>query len=829
MLHRLRLPSVPQLATRLLPMAALLAGPLPLPAQQGIAGREAQRRVSLAQEADSLAAEGDAALNAGRTAEAVNRYNAALDRIAPGANALSASRQSIVEKFADASVSLAREQGEGGDLSRARLTLQAVLDDRAAPGYTPAQTLLKQLEDPDYFNPAQSPRHANDSKKVRDLFTLAEGMVQLADYKAAREAYNQILAVDEHNTAARRGIERVERLINDHLRSERDYTRAKMLNDVDSQWETTVPTAYRPTGVMKPGQMALPGEGVSSARLKMNTLVLDRVAMSDSPINEALAYLAKKSQDVDTAEPDPSLKGVNIVFNPAGRALSDFKTVTLDLRSPTLGEVLRNLADLTLTRLSFEGNTVTVSPLGAGSRLVTRSFRVPPGFLTRSGTATTDASTADPFASGGDQLDTGLKITRISAKDWLTQNGVPFPEGTSADYSAGSNTLIVRNTEENLDLVQTAVDSTTDKTQRQVMVKVVLLKAEQRHLQELGYDWLLNSASLLGQGVYAAGGTFGNAVTQGAGNGANYGLLQPNTGTTAVPVGNNPVTAGLRGAFELQTTATIDDLIQSGTAGSGLTANRSPGIVSVAGVFTSPQFQGILRGLNQKSGLDLSIGQTLILKAGQRASASSVRTIRYPTEFDPPQIPQTITGGPQFIDVDTGLIFELPTNDVPPVTPTTPQSFEDMDTGSTIEVEATIGDDGTTVDLNLAVLFKEFDGFINYGTPITASGQVLTDNKIFQPVFSTIKESAQVQVYDGATVTIGGLSDGKYETINDKVPLLGDLPFVGRFFRSDVTQVTRRAVIYFVSVKVIDPGGLGIQEAAAEAENAAVAAPDSEP
>ena len=332
-------------------------------------------------------------------------------------------------------------------------------------------------------------------------------------------------------------------------------------------------------------------------------------------------------------------------------------------------------------------------------------------------------------------------------------------------------------------------------------------------------DWLLGAVNV-GGGVYAAGGTVGNATS--AGQIADYPLRAPG-GTT--PLGSNPVTSGLRGAFDLESNPTIDGLINSGAAGSGVTNSRTPAILSTAGVFTSPQFQGILRGLDQKKGIDLSVAQSIILKAGQRASAASVRTIRYPTEFDPPQIPQTVTGGPQLIDLDTGIIIQLPSDSVPPVTPTTPQSFEDKDTGSSIEVEATVSDDGNTVDLNLSVIFREFEGFINYGTPITANGQILTDNKIFQPVFSAINESASVQVYDGETVTIGGLSDAKYETINDKVPLFGDIPLIGHLFRSNVTKVSRKAAIYFVTVKVVDPSGMGLKEAAEAAEQAAIAGP----
>jgi general secretion pathway protein D len=821
MLQRLRLLSVPHLATRLLPLAALLAYPVTAPAQQETVQRETQRRQGLAEDAESLTAEGDAALAAGHTAEAVNRYRTALERVPESAATLSPLRRSIVGKLADTSVTYARELASQGELEKARLALQAVMEDQVAPGYPPAKTLLGQLDDPDHFNPAQSPRHSAATKKVSDLFVIAQGMVDIADYKAAQQAYNQILAVDETNTAARQGLERVEQQINQHLRSERDYTRAKMLNEVDKQWESKAPAGpNQPGGTLQAGAALTGGEAVSTARLKMQTLTLDRVAMSETPLQEALTYLAQKSIELDAAEPDPNLKGVNIVFNPGGKAPSDFKLVTLELRNAPLGEALRLIADLTQTRLSVEGNTITISPIGAGSRIVSRTYRVPPGFLSRAGSATVDAGAgADPFASGGDKIASNLKITRLSAKEWLIQNGVPFPEGTSADYSAGANQLIVRNTEENLDLVQTAVESTTDKTQRQVQVTVVLLQAEEQRLQEISMDWLLGAVNV-GGGVYAAGGTVGNATS--AGQIADYPMRAPR-GIT--PIGSNPVTSGLRGAFDLESNPTIDGLINSGAAGSGVTNSRSPAILSTGGVFTSPQFQGILRGLDQKTGIDLSVAQSIILKAGQRASAASIRTIRYPTEFDPPQIPQTVTGGPQLVDLDTGIIIQLPSDSVPPVTPTTPQSFEDKDTGSSIEVEATLSDDGNTVDLNLSVIFREFEGFINYGTPIMTNGQVLTDNKIFQPVFSAINETASVQIYDGETVTIGGLSDAKYETINDKVPLLGDIPFIGHLFRSNVTKVSRKAAIYFVTVKVVDPSGMGLKEAAEAAEQTALAGP----
>src|SRR4029434_8023776 len=112
----------------------------------------------------------------------------------------------------------------------------------------------------------------------------------------------------------------------------------------------------------------------------------------------------------------------------------------------------------------------------------------------------------------------------------------------------------------------------------------------------------------------------------------------------------------------------------------------------------------------------------------------------------------TVVGGPTTVPVV--------------VTPTTPQNWETRNTGVTLEVEPVVGGDSTTIDLNLVPQVVEFEGFINYGSPINAVGVstvstrriqtsipvLLTENVINQPVFSTRKVTTSVSVWDGQTV-----------------------------------------------------------------------------
>jgi general secretion pathway protein D len=150
------------------------------------------------------------------------------------------------------------------------------------------------------------------------------------------------------------------------------------------------------------------------------------------------------------------------------------------------------------------------------------------------------------------------------------------------------------------------------------------------------------------------------------------------------------------------------------------------------------------------------------------------------------------------------------------VTPAHPTAFEARNVGTHLEVEPVVGQDNFTVELNLAPELVQFEGFINYGSPIQTNGTdalgnvtpvELTDNRILQPVFKILRENTSVVVWDGATVVIGGLIEDKSTIVEDKVPLFGDAPFLGRFFRSKGVNRTLRAVLFFVQVNVIDPSG----------------------
>jgi general secretion pathway protein D len=224
-------------------------------------------------------------------------------------------------------------------------------------------------------------------------------------------------------------------------------------------------------------------------------------------------------------------------------------------------------------------------------------------------------------------------------------------------------------------------------------------------------------------------------------------------------------------------------------------------------VLTDPQFGVVIRALAQRKGVDLMSAPSVTTKGGQRATIEVIREFIYPTEFDPPQVPTNVGGGGVGGGIGGGGVTSIP------VTPTTPTAFEMRPVGVRMEVDPTVGADGYTIDLNLLPEVTEFDGFINYGSPILSNGQVLTENIINQPVFSTRKVTTAVTVWDGQTVVLGGLIREDVQDVEDKIPLLGDLPFVGRMFKSTAEDHFKRNLMIFVTAKLIDPAGQPINPA----------------
>lgn len=730
----------------------------------------------------------------------------------------------------------AQELAAKGDTAGAIKLLDELLGPDVAPNDSRVVVLKKRLEDPDRFPPALTAEHVDKVGAVQTLLIKANSFVELGDYDKAITTFQDVLRIDPYNSAARRGMENAERKKQQYYKAAYDHQRSKMLSAVAQTWEDPVPLGDMDRSALfgaSAESLRNKKSGSEIIREKLRTIVLPKVDFTGVTLDEVVELLRVRSRDLD-----PEGKGISFIISapPESRG----SAISLNLTSVPFEEVLRYVGEMCGVTYKVDDHAVIfVSLSERNGALISRSFRVPPDFIQNA--PATDAGAgaggaADPFSADKPAAGGGLVVRRMGAREFLEGRGVTFPEGASASYSAASNTLAVRNTITNMEIIETIVEQATKAAPKMAVIHVRMLEVNQTNLEELGFDWLMGGSTLNGK-VYTGGGSAGNGTPV---NPANYAFNTPYivppltigadqvfpslpvngalagpipSGTNApFPYGGGPVTAGLRSGDYAAAGDSIDTLLKTGSATG--TSKVAPGVLSVAGVFSNPQFQTVLRALSQKKGVDVNASPSVTTKSGLKATAEVTQEFIYPTEFDPPRLPQVSrNSGGQMI-----------------ATPTTPTAFEMRKTGVVVEVEPVISEDGRTVELTIAPELTEFEGFVNYGSPINVPAstsvmpiqlstgstgyvplsspeQLITPNLILQPVFKVQKVSTGVKVYDGATVVLGGVKIDKHTLVEDKVPVLADLPFVGQFFKSNTKKVDTKNVIIFVTVDVVDPSG----------------------
>jgi len=135
---------------------------------------------------------------------------------------------------------------------------------------------------------------------------------------------------------------------------------------------------------------------------------------------------------------------------------------------------------------------------------------------------------------------------------------------------------------------------------------------------------------------------------------------------------------------------------------------------------------------------------------------------------------------------------------------------DQMELGPTLDVIPYVLSDGFTVNLTLIPTLTEFVGYDNPNEVLT-SGIVLPAGSVLVPTvlprFRVRQVVSTVNVWDGQTVVLGGLTADSVSSIKDKVPILGDLPYVGRLFRSESKNTQKKNLVIFVTPTIIDPAG----------------------
>ena len=136
-----------------------------------------------------------------------------------------------------------------------------------------------------------------------------------------------------------------------------------------------------------------------------------------------------------------------------------------------------------------------------------------------------------------------------------------------------------------------------------------------------------------------------------------------------------------------------------------------------------------------------------------------------------------------------------------------------MPFGTTLDVIPYVASDGYTVHLTVIPKITEFLGYEDapFQNQVIAGVGNTVSQALQQPLaLPSIRVryiTSSVHVWDGQTLVLGGLIAENVVKVKDKVPMLGDLPFLGRLFRSERSNTEKKNLMIFVSPRIIDPAG----------------------
>ena len=286
----------------------------------------------------------------------------------------------------------------------------------------------------------------------------------------------------------------------------------------------------------------------------------------------------------------------------------------------------------------------------------------------------------------------------------------------------------------------------------------------------------------------------------------------------------------------------------------------------------------ILHMLSQRSDTDLLSAPKVVTKSGENAVIKVVTEYIYPQDYDV-QLQSSSSGssGGSSGGSQSAILAVVE-----------PQNFTMREVGVILDVTPTYSEaNGGTIDLELKPQVVDEPVWKNYGMRIpftgnTSSGTMadiggiftgladfydrisapLTDeikNKMAtqaadsafsaaanvsnsssanmtwydapmeQPFFHVRSIDSKVSITPGATVVMGGLITEARKAMDDKVPFLGDLPFIGRLFRSHAEQTIKRNLLIFVTGRLITPAGRELRISEEQTDEAEVkAAPKAE-
>ena len=641
-----------------------------------------------------------------------------------------------------------------------------------------------------------SPDYATRQNKIENLLEKGRRQYLYGDYQGARATFRQIETLDADNIQAKA----YQRLISEKLadRGRLTYlaTREAMMDEVSKAWQR--PQVYTGTTVDRGGARA-----DSIIDKKLAEIIIPNVSFPAPGVTLAQAINTLSILSVEYDKSNDAKKGVNIVL--FGDNASEAKPVVLTLRDLSLGQILDWVTQQAGFQYDIEKDTIVVRKAMDNSvaSMDTLDFPLPTSTVMRMigfKAAVGESGDSDnPFGgSGGGGAAAGAGDGKEEAiKNFLVKAGVEFGPGATVAFDGSK--LWVTNTRRNLDKVRNILLRYSET--KQVEIEAKFMEVNQGVLKELGFNW--NVSRKNADGSYST--LFSTVGRNTTGMISTYNNRTLADSITSASAGSTPITILKKPANEVTADVpnpyTVEPVVPLLPSTINMASGAAQAANTVLGVINGYDVSLIVNALEQRQGSDLLCAPKVTVISGSTASITVSQRMRYPESWG--DVQSNVGSSSTTVNGENSSSAGVT------ITPGTPQDFTSVDVGVSMEVTPNVEEDDS-INLVLNPNVTEFEGFMEYGgvaVAISSGTTVTVPSGFIQPVFSVREVKTTVTVFDGATVVMGGLTREEVRTINDSVPILSDIPWIGRLFRSKGESRQKRNLLIFVTANRISPGG----------------------
>ncbi|MBE6356295.1 MAG: hypothetical protein E7058_04180 [Lentisphaerae bacterium] len=357
-------------------------------------------------------------------------------------------------------------------------------------------------------------------------------------------------------------------------------------------------------------------------------------------------------------------------------------------------------------------------------------------------------------------------ITSDALKNFFEIYGVYFPKGSSISYFRGE--VQMRNTAENHRHMQEILKGLNVEAPM-IEVEVKSIELTENDMEELGFTWAL-------------------------------GVIKNNKVT--VQKGSNTSVDGEGAVLKM-----LDGLLSGVDSRIVSNLNIFPdifGSFKPFGIDESFNLTLTINALDRSDRTEQISAPRVLVANGVSARVKMTKAYFFPEDWEELEIETEEVG-------DNG---NLSVN----ITPPSPEFSEtEEDIGTVFTVTPTIREGNKVINLKLNPKITAYTGkdeaevvVVEERRDEIGSEWVQTIHRytVWRPVIATREVTVDVDLNHGETMVIAGLSDSTSQKRMDRIPILSDIPFIGRLFQTQSELSTRRNMLIFVTARLVNNDGI---------------------